>query len=505
MIHRQEYKTTSNKPALDGSARLIIASNRGGVEHTIDDLGRIKSHETGGGVAVALNSVAKDEPLTWIAAASSFADRVMSIAGGAVDLGNGSNLKLIDIPEAVYEAHYASFCNPLLWFIQHSMTDLLQDRDVQAEAVDSWHTGYVPTNRLFADAVIDEIDRAGGGRVMLHDYHLYLAPRFIRNARPNVTLQHFVHIPWPEPKVWQALPDGLVKEICSGLLANHSIVFQTDDAVSNFLATCRVYLGARAQVWERRGEVDYLGHTSTAWANPISVDIKELEASAASETVQSYLPELTTGDEKLIVRVDRLDPSKNVLGGFQAYERLLERSSKHHGKVRFVAFVVPTRDMIEEYGDYASATFDLIERINTRFGNEEWQPVTVFYEQNRSQALAGLMSYDVLLVNSLADGMNLVSKEGPVINQKNGVIVLSETAGSYEQLRPGVIGVDPFDIDAVADGLEQALSMGEDERQAQAEIVNRAIQSHQLEDWLRIQLKDLAIHEYVQGLTVASA
>ena len=505
MLDQQDLKSVSKNLELSSNARLIIVSNRGGVEHTIDDFGRLQRHDAGGGVAVALNSIAKTEPLTWIAAASSFPDRVVSLAGGEVELGNGSNLKLIDIPEMIYEAHYGSFCNPLLWFIQHSMTEFLQDREVETEAVASWHSGYVPTNRLFADAVIEEIDRTGGGRVMLHDYHLYLAPRFIRNARPQVTLQHFVHIPWPEPDVWRALPDGLVKEICGGLLANDSIVFQTDEAVNNFLATCRAYLGSRAQVWECRGEIEYLGHTSTAWANPISVDIDELRETAGSAKVQSHLPELQAGKEKLIVRVDRLDPSKNVLGGFQAYERLLERSPKLHGKVRFMAFLVPSRDAIEEYGDYASATFDLIERINSRFGDEKWQPITVFYEQNRPQALAGLMSYDVLLVNSLADGMNLISKEGPVINQRNGVIVLSETAGSYEQLRPGVIGVNPFDIDGVAAGLEQALALDATERRSKAETMQRAIESHQLQDWLRIQLKDLAIHEYVKGLAAATA
>ncbi len=505
MLDQQDLKAVSNNLALSSGARLIIVSNRGGVEHSIDDFGRLRRHDAGGGVAVALNSIAKTEPLTWIAAASSFADHVVSIAGGEVEIGNESNLRLIDIPETTYEAHYSLFCNPLLWFIQHSMTDFLQDRDVEAEAVASWHSGYVPTNRLFADAVIEEIDRTGGGRVMLHDYHLYLAPRFIRNARPQATLQHFVHIPWPQPEVWRALPDGLVREICGGLLANDSIVFQTDESVNNFLATCRAYLGSRAQVSERRGEVEYLGHTATAWANPISVDIEELQATARSTKVRSHLPALGAGKEKLIVRVDRLDPSKNVLGGFQAYERLLERSPKLHGKVRFLAFMVPSRDAIEEYGDYASATFDLIERINSRFGDQNWQPITVFYEQNRSQALAGLMSYDVLLVNSLADGMNLISKEGPVINQRDGAIVLSETAGSFEQLRPGVVGVDPFDIDAVADGLEQALALDATEREEKADVVRRAIESHQLQDWLRIQLKDLAIHEYVKGLTKATA
>src|SRR5690606_8627165 len=139
-----------------------------------------------------------------------------------------SFLKLVNVPDEVYEAHYRVFCNPLLWFVQHEIADCLdEDRDVDAQAIAAWRDGYGPANRLFADAVIDEIDRAGGARVMLHDYHLYLAPRFIRAARPDVTLQQFVHIPWPEPRAWQVLPDGIVREILAGLLANDSITFQT--------------------------------------------------------------------------------------------------------------------------------------------------------------------------------------------------------------------------------------------------------------------------------------
>lgn len=488
------------------SSRLIVVSNRAGVEHYIDDLGRIRRRETAGGVAVALNSVAREEPLSWIAAAGNFADRAVSIAGGRVDLGNGSTLSLVDIPENVYEPYYCTFSNPILWFIQHSMSGLLSNRDVQAEAEAAWREGYLPANRLFAQAISEEIDRTGSTRVMIHDYHFYAAPRMVRDSHPGVTLQQFIHIPWPEPQEWQALPEAMVREICDGLLANDTVAFQTDEDVENFLATCRAYLGERAQVWERKGEVEYRGQSTTAWANPISVDVSELENLRDSAEVRNYRQELSIPDDvKVITRVDRLDPSKNVLRGFQAYWRMLERNPRMHGKVRFLAYLVPSRESIGEYSDYASATLELVDLINERFGTADWQPVTLFHQQNRQQAFAGLARYDVLLVNSAADGMNLVCKEGAIVNQRDGVIVLSETAGAYEQLHPGVMGVEPLDVEGTALALERALSMGSRERATMAGGVRQAIRSHQLHDWLRLLLRDIEIHDYIRNSTVSAS
>lgn len=486
-----------------GSSRLIVVSNRAGIEHYLDDFGRIRRRSTAGGVAVALSQVAREEPVTWIAAAGGFADRVMSIAAGSVDLGGQSTLRYVDIPEEMYEAYYCVFSNPILWFVQHSLSSMLAGRDLEVEARRAWETGYLPANRLFAQAVIDEIEQSGSGRVMLHDYHFYAAPRMIRSARPEVTLQQFIHIPWPEPQQWQALPDAMVREICDGLLANDTIAFQTDEDVENFLATCRAYLGARAQVWERRGEVEYRGQSTTAWSNPISVDVAELEEMRDSDEVREYGEALGFADEKVIVRVDRLDPSKNVVRGFQAYWRLLERNPRLHGKVRFIAHLVPSRSSIAEYVEYTRETLVLVERLNQRFGTKDWQPVTVYLEQNRMQAFAGLARYDVLLVNSAADGMNLVCKEGAIINQRDGVIILSETAGAYEQLRGSVLGVEPLDVEGTALALERALSMPAKERAVMASDLKRSIHSHQMHDWLRLLLRDIAIHHYIRNAGVS--
>jgi trehalose 6-phosphate synthase len=192
-----------------------------------------------------------------------------------------------------------------------------------------------------------------------------------------------------------------------------------------------------------------------------------------------------------IVRVDRLDPAKNVLRGFQAFELLLERRPDLHTRVRFLAFLVPSRSGIPEYDSYVRDVFGAVESINARFGRPDWTPITVFHEQNRGQALAGLGLYDVLLVNSIADGMNLVSKEGPLLNERDGVLCLSTAAGSYEQLQRGVIPVDPFDASQTAQALEAALELDPEVRKTMALMMRSAIESHQLTDWLRHLIQDL--------------
>jgi glycosyltransferase involved in cell wall biosynthesis len=166
-----------------------------------------------------------------------------------------------------------------------------------------------------------------------------------------------------------------------------------------------------------------------------------------------------------IVRVDRLDPAKNILGGFEAFRLLLERHPEWRGRVRFLAFLVPSREAIPEYRRYKDEVFALIEEINARYGNGRWRPITVFYEENRPQALAGLSLYDVLLTNSLADGMNLVAKEGPVLNQRDGVVVLSTGVGAYQELQGAALGVEAEDIDGTTEALHRALRMAPEERE----------------------------------------
>jgi trehalose 6-phosphate synthase len=491
---------TSTSAAKSIVDRLILVSNRGPVTHQLDESGRIRRMDADGGVAVALASVARSQPVTWIAGACTFADRIVALTGKPVRIGEDSHVKLVNLPEDVYRPFYQSLCNPMLWFVQHGIAAEL--RAEGHDVVSAWESGYVPANRLFAEAVIEEIGENECAPVMLHDYHLYLVPRMIRDARPHAVLQQFVHIPWPRPEAWRILPDEIVRELCAGLLANDSVVFQTEDSVEAFMATCGVYLDD-AEVFARRGKITYEGQTTSVWANPISVDLQDLQALARSQETQHYFESLSATRQQTIVRVDRLDPSKNVLRGLEAYELLLERRSDLLDHVRFISYLVPSRTGIPEYDDYAAAVFRKADHINSRFATADWNPVTVHYEQNRAQAFAGLRLYDVLMVNSVADGMNLVSKEGPMVNETDGVLILSRTAGSYDELNAGALSVDPLDIVATAGALEAALEMPKDERRRRSALLREAIERHQLRDWLRHQTNDLNATRHVRESAAA--
>ncbi len=229
------------------------------------------------------------------------------------------------------------------------------------------------------------------------------------------------------------------------------------------------------------------------------VDVAELTELATSEEVHEHKQHLIAADGmQTIVRVDRLDPSKNILRGFEAFERLLETHPELTEKVRFIAYLVPSRAGIPEYDSYAESVFAAVERINARFGSEDWTPIIVKHEQNREKAFAGLAIYDVLLVNSVADGMNLVSKEGIIVNERDGVLALSTTAGSFHELERGCIALDPTDIDSGAEALWMALDMTPEERKTRATSLRNVIDQYQLGDWLRHQIKDLTIMEYIK-------
>ena len=473
------------------SSRLIMVSNRGPVEHSIDNDGQLTRRGNGGGLATALASLTPGNPVTWIASAASPADRMVAAGGQAIQLNGGTRLQLITLPPESYDLYYGTFCNPILWFLQHSLWDRLQRPNLEQEALHSWQKGYLPVNQTFAEAVVEELDRGDGpGRVMLHDYHLYAAPLFIRNLRPDTTLQQFIHIPWPGPEAWQRLPRPIVESICAGLLANDSVVFQTNGSVRNFLLTCQTFLSNVRLDHEGTG-VWHDGHRTRVWANPVSVDIWDLRSRLSSPEAAAYREKFSiAGDVQTIVRVDRLDPSKNVAAGFRAYDRLLEQHPEWIGKVRFIALLVPSRTNIAEYQTYAQEVFAEAEAVNARHGRPDWTPITVIHEHNRLQALVAMSLYDVLLVNPVVDGMNLVSKEGPVLNSRNGVLVLSSTAGSFAELQGAALAIHPEDVDGTAEALHTALSLPGKERHERAQRLREAVLRHDLRRWLQRLVED---------------
>jgi trehalose 6-phosphate synthase len=226
---------------------------------------------------------------------------------------------------------------------------------------------------------------------------------------------------------------------------------------------------------------------------PISIDVGTTQRVAASARARRRAERLlATSAERILVRVDRLEPSKNILRGFAAFELLLQRNPRLRGHITFLAFLVPSRTGLREYGDYGRKVQAAVDRINARFGRAGYRHVQIFYENDYAQALAGLSIADVVLVNPLIDGMNLVAKEAVVVSQRPAALVLSETAGAFDQMADGVLAVAPADVIGTADAILAGLEMPVAERAARMERLRDGVEREDIAWWLRRQLNDLA-------------
>jgi trehalose 6-phosphate synthase len=427
----------------------------------------------GGGLATALRSLVEQHDVTWIANAMTDEDRV--VAGEP----QGENVLLAQ-DERAYELFYTVAANPTLWFVQHSLWNLSLTPDFDDARHDAWTNGYVPVNDAIARATIAEIDREPGAFVFFHDYHLYLAPAIVRSARPDARMSHFVHIPWPESDAWTVLPTDVCRSVFEGLLANDVVGFHTHRWSRNFLRGCADVLGARVE-----GDVvEHAGRRTLVTSHPIGIDPDELEALAQSDAVLEREREIgASRPEQLVVRADRTDPSKNVVRGLRAFGLMLARHPEMRARVRMLALLDPSRQDIPEYVDYLAAiereAYALGDAIDLRIGDDF------------ARSVAAYKQFDVLLVNPVFDGLNLVSKEGPFVNARDGVVVLSENAGSYEELADWVVGVNPFDVSEQADALYRALTMDAGERRRRIDAIRAHLREHDLSGWADAQFADL--------------
>ena len=476
--------------------RLILASNRGPIEYYFTEDRELHSRRGSGGVVTALSSLGRYVELDWIASAMREGDKQAAlIAQGKrfkapVDDGN-LYLRFVVNSRSTYHKFYSIICNPLLWFLRHYMWNSPSTPNIDHIVHDAWENGYVSVNEAFAQAVIDE---AKGGElppiVILNDYHLYLTSAHIRRQMPNLVIQHFIHIPWPSPSYWQLLPGYMRQAILTSLCTTNIVGLQTMRDVHNFLYCCESFID-EAEVDYDRQTVQIDKHIVQVRAYPISIDVAGLKNMVSSAKLQEYEQKLRQlCGEQTIVRVDRAEPSKNIVRGFKAFDKLLERYPQFRGKVRFIAFLVPTRTHLRPYQRYMQEVTQLIEAINSKYGTEDWYPIDFFYENNYVQAIAGMRLYDVLLVNAVIDGMNLVSKEGPTVNNRDGVLILSETAGAHEQLGQDALTVAPTDLEGTTQALYTALTMPADERKKRAAALKKSIEEEDITNWLYHLLED---------------
>jgi trehalose 6-phosphate synthase len=475
--------------------KLIVASNRAPVSYRLEDGQRV-TRRGGGGLVTALRSLVSQHHVTWIASAMTEEDRAVaaeaqgeSVEETARD-GSSYRLRFVVSDPAAYDWFYNVVSNPTLWFIQHYLWDLAYEPAFDQGLHHAWEEGYVRVNRSFADAILSELERQPDATVFLHDYHLYLVPYFVRLEAPDAQLAHFIHIPWPQQDLWRVLPEPIRRAVHEGLLGNDIVSFHARRWSRNFVRSCADFVGVEVDTEE--GSLVYGDRRILVQSHPISIDPAEFDDLAVSPQVLAAEAELVARlPEKIILRVDRTDLSKNIVRGFRAFEAYLAAHPEMHGRVTMLALLDPSRQDIPNYAEYLAAIQRAARSVNDRFQFEGWIPVELHVEDDFARSVAAYKQFDVLLVNAIFDGLNLVAKEAPLVNERDGVLILSENAGAHEELYRWAITINPFDVSEQAQAIHEALEMPAGERKARIDAIRAHVREHDLTAWIGAQLSDL--------------
>ena len=480
------------------NTRFVIVSNRGPVTFSRSESGERGYSRGAGGLVTALNAVSRRrQEAVWIASAQSEEDaRVAEESLEEPYKVEDLKIVLVEHDEESYDLMYNHLANPLLWFVQHGLYDLPYKPELGEDTQRAWEDGYVVISENFAEAVGSTLEAIGGEEpvILVHDYQLYMVPHALRERLgddPFISL--FVHIPWPDPETWRVLPRYVREGALRSLLEANVVAFHTEGYARNFVRTAQEVLGVKTNEGEG---VIHLGDREV-WvrAYPISIDPSEFEELAQSEEVLEGEELVKNLAGKLLLRVDRMDLSKNIVRGFHAYDRMLERYPQMREQVTFLARCQPSRGDIPEYARYAEDIQNVAGEITEKHATGSWKPIELSMEDDFPLSVAAYKNYDVLLVNAVRDGMNLIAKEAVIANEKNGVLLLSENAGAHEELGEHALTVNPFDIDEQADALYEALTMPEDERARRAEELEQTIRSYTIEEWVEAQLRDIAAYQ----------
>src|SRR5205085_1495221 len=475
---------------------LVLVSNRGPV--TFGPHGEIRRGT--GGLVTALIGLASYRDVTWIASAMTDEDVYAAEQNQgrpfAVQAPGGGEyrVKLVASDAEAYDRFYNIIANPMLWFIQHYLWDLSNAPDIRRNETEAFEFGYNVVNEDLARAVLEEIEDVEDPVVMVHDYHLYTLPGLIRQARPDVFLHHFVHIPWSQSDSWRVMPSTMREEIYRGILSNDIIGFHTRSYRRNFLQCCEDLMGLDVDF--ERGIVQCEDREVWVRAYPLPIDSSAVQEVAQRPRTRQFESELLRRRrDHLILRVDRADLSKNVLRGFGAFDVFLEQHPEFRERVTFIAQLMPSRTDVPEYAEYLERIEAVVAVVNHRHGTPDWMPIQLKLRDDLEEAVAAYKNYDVLIVNAMFDGMNLVAKEGPMVNERGGVSILSENTGAHEELGECALSVNPFDIQELADSIHAALTMPRGERRRRLKGLKAIVTARDPGDWVDEQLADIRARE----------
>ena len=455
------------------SRPVVIVSNRGPVSFEVSD-GALVSTRGAGGLVSGLGPLVRDTDTQWFAAALTDGDRKAGASGTIT--AAGFQVRIVEIDSDVLDKAYNLIANETLWYLHHGLYDRSRSPVIDTEWYDAW-SAYRSYNQAFADALIEEAPT--DAVVLLQDHHLALVGPKLRDGRPDVSTVHFSHTPFATPDALRILPELARTELLLGYLGADALGFHSSRWSENFVACCRETLGVRP---------------TKTFVSPLGTDVDELTGFAQSPACEAELASLAdeVGDRIVIARAERLELSKNLLRGFWAYDAFLAMRPDLHDNVVFVANLSPSRTQVGDYIAYRAELEAAVDEINARWGNDDWQPILYRAESNYARAVAILRRYDVLLVNPLRDGLNLVVKEGPIVNERDGVVLLSREAGAFDDLAGLVTEVHPYDISQTAQAISDALDMPDDVRADLNTDLRDIATSRTPQLWLEEQLSAVA-------------
>ncbi len=451
-------------------AQLLLASNRGPLAFALGDDGALSARRGGGGLVSGLTTVGGDDgEIVWVCAALSDADREAArrAPAGRLDRAghdtDGAALRMLDIDPQTFHRAYNAVANSTLWFVHHLLYSTPLQPVFDATFRREW-ASYEVYNRAFAEALAE--DAAPGAKVLVQDYHLTLAPQFLRALRPDLRIAHFSHTPWAPAEYFSMLPADVARQVLAGVLGADHAGFHSPRWADAFLDCCERVLDAQVDPTART--VRFEGRTTEVAVHPLGVDAAALRERAARPDVDARYAALReeVGDRRVIVRVDRTELSKNIVRGLQAYREMLRTRPEWHGRVVHVAFAYPSRHDLPEYREYTADVQRVAKSIDDEFGSPNWRPVILNVNDDYPRSLAAYRIADVLLVNPLRDGMNLVAKEGPLLSERGCAVVLSTEAGAAVEMGGDALMVNPYDVSGTAEALHRALSMPGAERGA---------------------------------------
>ncbi len=481
-----------------------MASNRGPVSFGIGDDGTLTARRGGGGMVSGLSSAlaanatssapnarsaySTGETALWVCTAMSDADRAAA-RHGVVAAGESPGdvpVLMLDIPSATFEAAYNGIANSVLWFVHHLLYDTPNQPHFGPQFRADWGV-YADYNAAFATALVQQASQ--DSKILIQDYHLALAPRQVRDLRPQARIAHFSHTPWAPPAYFRMLPDDIATSLLDGMLGADHLGFLAGRWADAFLACCAEILGA--EVSDRL--VTYRGRATTVAVHPLGVDVESLRERASRDDVQSHKRTLRAqaGDRQLIVRVDRTELSKNIVRGLAAFRELLASRPQWRGRVSHLACAYPSRSAIPEYQAYTDKVRQTAQEINAEFATPGWEPVVLEVKDDYPRSLAACAVADVLLINPIRDGMNLVAEEGPILSERGCALVLSREAGAASLIGDEALLVNPYDVSATATALHEALSMPAAERRRRSAAIASAASGAAPAKWLVAQLEGL--------------